>query len=107
MRRWGRYLLAEILPLYFAGLALLLLLLLGGFLLELLADALSRGVPAGLIARYLLYKLPAAAIYGIPLALLFAALQIGRASCRERVDATAADRTEAYKDARPRRTRGV
>lgn len=74
MRRWGRYLLAEILPLYFAGLALLLLLLLGGFLLELLADALSRGVPAGLIARYLLYKLPAAAIYGIPLALLFAAL---------------------------------
>ncbi len=74
MKRWGRYLLAEIMPLYFAGLALLLLLLLGGFMLELLADAISRGVPAGLIARYLLYKLPVAAIYGIPLALLFAAL---------------------------------
>ena len=74
MRRWGRYLLAEILPLYFAGLAMLLLLLLGGFMLELLADALSRGVPIGLISRYLLLKLPVAAVYGIPLALLFSAL---------------------------------
>ncbi len=74
MKLWGRYLLAEILPLYFAGLAMLLLLLLGGFMLELLADALSRGVPIGLISRYLLYKLPVAAIYGIPLALLFSAL---------------------------------
>ncbi len=69
MRRWGRYLLQEILPLYFAGLAMLLLLLLGGFMLELLADALSRGVPIGLMARYLLYKLPVAATYGIPLTL--------------------------------------
>lgn len=74
MRHWGRYLLQEILPLYFAGLAMLLLLLLGGFMLELLADALSRGVPIGLMARYLLYKLPVAATYGIPLALLFSAL---------------------------------
>jgi lipopolysaccharide export system permease protein len=74
MKRWGRYLLAEILPLYFAGLAVLILLLLGGFMLELLADALSRGVPVQLIARYLLYQLPVAAVYGIPLALLFAAL---------------------------------
>lgn len=74
MKRWGRYLLSEILPLYFAGLAVLLLLLLGGFMLDLLADAISRGVPTGLIARYLLFQLPVAAIYGIPLALLFSAL---------------------------------
>ncbi len=74
MKRFGRYLIGEIMPLYLAGLAVLLLLLLGGFMLELLADALSRGVPPGLMARYLLYRLPAAAAYGIPLALLFAAL---------------------------------
>lgn len=74
MKRFSLYLLREILPLYFAGLIILLLLLLGGFMLELLADALSRGVPAGLLARYLLFKLPTAAVYGIPLALLFAAL---------------------------------
>lgn len=74
MKRWGRYLIAEILPLYGAGLAILLLLLLGGFVLNLLADVLSRGVPVALIARYLLFQLPVAAVYGIPLALLFAAL---------------------------------
>jgi len=74
VKRFSLYLLREILPLYLAGLVLLLLLLLGGFMLELLADALSRGVPAGLLARYLLFKLPTAAVYGIPLALLFSAL---------------------------------
>lgn len=74
MKLWGRYLLSEILPLYFGGLAVLLLLLLGGFTLELLADAISRGVAPGLMARYLLLKLPTAMVYGIPLALLFAAL---------------------------------
>lgn len=74
MKRFGRYVVSEILPLYFAGLAALLVLLLGGFMLDLLADALSRGVPVPLIARYLLFKLPVAAVYGIPLALLFAAL---------------------------------
>lgn len=74
MNLWGRYLLREIMPLYLAGLAGVLLLLLGGFMLELLADALSRGVAPGLIARYLLLKLPAAAVYGVPLALLFSAL---------------------------------
>ncbi len=74
MTRFGRYLISEIIPLYFAGLAVLLLLLLGGFMLEVLADALSRGVAPGLMARYLLLKLPAAAMYGLPLALLFSAL---------------------------------
>jgi len=72
--RFGRYLLAEILPLYLAGLALILLLLLGSFLLEVVAEVLARGVPATLVAQYLLFKLPSAAGAGIPLALLFAAL---------------------------------
>jgi lipopolysaccharide export system permease protein len=72
--RFSRYLVAEILPLYLAGLALLLLLLLGNFLLGVVADVLARGVPVTLLAQYLLYKLPAAAGAGIPLALLFASL---------------------------------
>jgi lipopolysaccharide export system permease protein len=72
--RFSRYLMAEILPLYLAGLALLLLLLLGNFLLNVVADVLARGVPMSLLAQYLLFKLPTAAAAGIPLALLFAAL---------------------------------
>lgn len=74
MTRFGRYLLREIAPLYAAGLAVLLLLLLVSFLLDVLADALSRGAPAGLVARYLLFKLPSAASAGLTLALLFATL---------------------------------
>lgn len=74
MTRFGRYLIREIAPLYVSGLAVLLLLLLGGFLLGVLADVLARGVPPALVARYLLFKLPAAAAAAIPLALLFAAL---------------------------------
>ena len=74
MTRFSRYLLREIAPLYGAGLLVLLLLLLGNFLLGVLADVLARGVPLALVARFLLYKMPAAASAGIPLALLFAAL---------------------------------
>ena len=74
MSRFSRYLVAEIAPLYGAGLIVLLLLLLGSFLLGVLADVLARGVPIALVARYLLFKMPAAASAGIPLALLFAAL---------------------------------
>lgn len=74
MTRFSRYLFAEILPLYLAGLALLLLLLTGIFLLEVVAEVLARGVPVALVAQYLLFSLPTAASAGIPLALLFAAL---------------------------------
>lgn len=74
MTRFGRYLLAEIVPLYLAGLALVLTLLMGMFLLEVVAEVLSRGAPPALVAQYLLMKLPAAAASGIPLALLFASL---------------------------------
>jgi len=76
VKRFGRSLLAEIAPLYLAGLAVLLLLLLVNFLLTVLADALSRGVPIGLVARYLLFKVPSAASAGLTLALLFAALLV-------------------------------
>ncbi len=74
MSRFARYLGDEILPLYAAGLAALLMLLLGSFLLGSLADILARGVPARLVASFLLFKLPLAASSGIPLALLFAGL---------------------------------
>jgi lipopolysaccharide export system permease protein len=71
---FSRYLFREILPLYVAGLAVLLVLLLMSFLLGVLADVLARGVPIAMLARFLLFKLPAAAGPGLPLALLFAAL---------------------------------
>lgn len=74
MRRFGRYLVMETLPLLAAGLVVLLLLLLLVFLLDVIADVLARGVSIPLVARFLLYKLPAAAGPGLPLALLFASL---------------------------------
>ncbi|UCH26570.1 MAG: LptF/LptG family permease [Trueperaceae bacterium] len=74
MNRFSLYLFREILPLYGAGLAVLLLLLLGSFLLGVLAEVIARGVPLPLVGQFLLYKLPAAAGAGIPLALLFASL---------------------------------
>jgi lipopolysaccharide export system permease protein len=73
-KRFSRYLISEILPLYGAGLVALLLLLLSYFFLGQLAAILARGVPLTLVAQFLLYKLPVAAGRGIPLALLFAAL---------------------------------
>lgn len=74
MRTIHRALIRETLPLFFVGLVALLLLLLLAFLLEMLGDALSRGVPIGLVAQYLVMKLPYALGPGLPLALLFASL---------------------------------
>lgn len=74
-KRFYLYLMREILPLYAAGVTALLILLLGSFLfLGVLAEAISRGVGPGLVARFLLYSIPTAAAMGLPLALLFAAL---------------------------------
>ena len=73
-KRFSQYLFREIMPLYGAGLIALLVLLLAFFFINFLADILSRGAPPALVATYLLFKLPAAAGRGIPLALLFAAL---------------------------------
>ena len=74
MSRFGWSLAREIAPLYLAGVAVLLVLLLASFLLGVLADVLARGVPPSLVAAFLLAKLPSAASAGLPLALLFAAL---------------------------------
>lgn len=74
MNVWGRAIAREIAPLYVLGLMVLTLLLLLSFLLDVLADVVSRGVPAGTVAAFLLLKLPSAAAAGLPLALLFAAL---------------------------------
>lgn len=73
-RRFSLYLIREIMPLYLAGLAALLILLLAVTLLEVLADVIARGVSPALVAQFLLYSLPGAAGYAVPLALLFAAL---------------------------------
>jgi lipopolysaccharide export system permease protein len=74
-KRFSQYLIREILPLYVAGLIALMLLLLGYFLIQgVLAEAISRGVGPGLVARFLLFSIPSAAAMGLPLALLFAAL---------------------------------
>lgn len=74
MTRWGRYLVRETVPLFAAGVVAIVLLLLLYFFLGVLADVLARGVNVSLLARYLLYKLPAAVAPGLPLALLFATL---------------------------------
>jgi lipopolysaccharide export system permease protein len=74
MKKFSSYIVREVLPLYGAGLVAFMLLLLGYFLLNLLADILSRGVPPALVSQFLLYSLPAAAGPAIPLALLFATL---------------------------------
>lgn len=74
MKRFGRYLVMETVPLFAAGLVALLLLLLLAFLLDVIADVIARGAPISLVARFLLFKLPTAAGPGLPLALLFAAL---------------------------------
>lgn len=73
-KRFTFYLVQEILPFYIAGLITLLILLLGVFLLDILAGVLARGASPNLVALFLLYKLPEAANMGIPLALLFASL---------------------------------
>lgn len=74
MTRWGRYLVRETAPLFAGGVVAIVLLLLLYFFLGVLADVLARGVSVSLLARYLLFKLPAAVAPGLPLALLFAAL---------------------------------
>jgi lipopolysaccharide export system permease protein len=74
VKRFSLYVVREILPLYLAGLAVLILLILGAFLQSVLADVIARGASPALLAQFLLYSLPAAASYGLPLALLFASL---------------------------------
>ncbi|HEX7022692.1 MAG TPA: LptF/LptG family permease [Trueperaceae bacterium] len=73
-KRFSLYLVREIFPLYVAGLSALILLLLAAFLLEVAAEILARGTSPALVAQFLFFKLPEAAGYGIPLALLFASL---------------------------------
>ena len=74
MKRFSRYLLGEIVPLFIAAFVVLVLLLMLYAVLGVLGDILARGVPPALVARYMLYKLPSAIGPGLPLALLFAAL---------------------------------
>ncbi len=74
MKKFSAYLIREIVPWYFAGIATLVILLLTHILLKVLADVISRGVPPSLVAQFILFSLPAAFGKAIPLALLFATL---------------------------------
>ena len=74
MTRLARSIIGEIVPLYVASLAILLLLLLINVVFNVLAEALSRDVPIGLVARFVLYKLPVVGAQALTLALLFATL---------------------------------
>nr|WP_245896111.1 LptF/LptG family permease [Deinococcus irradiatisoli] len=72
--RLGRYLLEEILPFLFAGLAVTILLLLLGALQAIIAPLLAKGANPLLVAKLVALQLPYAVSQGLPIALLFATL---------------------------------
>jgi lipopolysaccharide export system permease protein len=72
--RLGRYLLEEILPYLFAGLAVTILLLVLGALQVVIAPLLAKGADPLLVAKLVALYLPEAVARGLPIALLFATL---------------------------------
>ncbi len=72
--RMSRYLLEEILPFLFAGLAVTILLLLLGALQAIIAPLLAKGANPLLVAKLVALQLPYAVSQGLPIALLFATL---------------------------------
>ncbi|AZI43821.1 YjgP/YjgQ family permease [Deinococcus psychrotolerans] len=72
--RLNRYLLEEILPFLFAGLAVTILLLLLGALQAIIAPLLAKGANPALVAKLVALQLPDAVARGLPIALLFATL---------------------------------
>ncbi|WP_237724944.1 LptF/LptG family permease [Deinococcus alpinitundrae] len=72
--RLNRYLLEEILPFLFAGLAVTILLLLLAALQAVIAPLLAKGANPLLVAKLVALQLPYAVSQGLPIALLFATL---------------------------------
>ncbi len=72
--RLSRYLLEEILPFLFAGLAVTILLLLLGAIQVIIAPLLAKGANPLLVAKLVALQLPDAVARGLPIALLFATL---------------------------------
>jgi len=69
-----RYLLREILAYLSGGVAVVVLLLLGGVLFEAMGPLLTRGIGGLEVARYLAWRVPEALARGLPIAYLFALL---------------------------------
>ena len=74
MNTLSRYLLREVGAYLLGGLAVVVLLLLGGVLFEVLAPLLSRGADPISIGQYLAHRVPEALVRGLPIAYLFALL---------------------------------
>ncbi|MCH2667758.1 MAG: LptF/LptG family permease [Deinococcales bacterium] len=74
LMRLSLYLIREILPLYLACLMLVIILFLISFIIGHLPNILGQGITTGMVAKFLIYKLPSTASFGISLALLFASL---------------------------------
>ena len=74
MNTLSRYLLREVGAYLLGGLAVVVLLLLGGVLFEVLAPLLSRGADPVSIGQYLAHRVPEALVRGLPIAYLFALL---------------------------------
>ena len=74
MRRFETYVLSEILPLLVAALSALIVLLMLKGLEDVLAPLLAKGASPALVAQLLALNVPEAMAFGLPLALMFAAL---------------------------------
>ena len=72
--RFDRYVLEEILPYLFSGLAVVMLLLLLAALQTVIAPLLAKGAAPLLVLRLVGLQVPEAAARGLPIALLFAAM---------------------------------
>ena len=76
MNTLDRYISREVGVYVIAGLAVMALAFLGGYLYEVLAPLLSRGADPFIVSQYLAYRLPDALVRGAPLAFLFALLLV-------------------------------
>ncbi|HGY09532.1 MAG TPA: YjgP/YjgQ family permease [Oceanithermus profundus] len=74
MSTLDRYLLREVGAYLLGGLAVVVLLLLGGVLFEVMAPLLARGADPLSIGQYLAHRVPEALVRGLPIAYLFALL---------------------------------
>ncbi len=74
MKRFERYVLAEILPLLLGALSAVIVLLVLAALQEVIAPLLAKGANPVLVARVLALNVPEATARALPIALMFAAL---------------------------------
>lgn len=74
MKLFERYVLAEILPLLFGALAVVILLVVLGLLQDVIAPLLAKGANPLLVARAVALNIPEAGARALPIALMFATL---------------------------------